>query len=123
MDGCAVEHHAHKVGLGETGYTVFTVGSRIQGVSNYLQGCGAGNSIVWVRGVGILGVNGKEGRGETNGVPTPDHGEAIEAIRRQYMGDAGGGRCTRGSMNPVGEDLYRETVGNCGAVVGATYLI
>ena len=39
------------------------------------------------------------------------------------MGDAGGGRHTRGSGKPVGEDLQRETSGNCGAVGGTMSLI
>ena len=39
------------------------------------------------------------------------------------MGDAVVGRRTRGIGNPVGEDLHRETVGNRGAVGGATSLI
>ena len=39
------------------------------------------------------------------------------------MGDAGGGRRTRGSGNEVGEDLYRETAGKYGSVGGATSII
>ena len=100
-----------------------TGGSRTQGVRNFLNGGGAGNYIVWVGDVGHLGVNGEEGRGGTHGVPATDNGEASEAIRRRYMGDAGGGRRTRGSGNPVGKDLHKRTAGNRGAVGGATFLI
>ena len=100
-----------------------TVGGRTQGVGNFLQGGGTGDSIVWVRDVGPFGVNGEEGRGDTHGVPATDYGEAIKAITRQEMGDAGDGRRTRGSRNTVGKDLHRETAGNRGAVGVATYLI
>ena len=80
-------------------------------------------SIVWVIDVGTFVVNGKDGRRDTHRVPVTDHGKASEAIRRRDMGDAGGGWRTRGSRNPVGKDLHRETEGNRGAVGGATSLI
>ena len=73
--------------------------------------------------MGPLGVNGEEGRGNTHLVPATDHRGAIEAIRRREMGDAGGGRRTRGSGNSVVEDLRREKPDNRGAVGGATSLI
>ena len=73
--------------------------------------------------MGHFGVNGKEGIGDTHGVPATDHGEASKAIRRREMGDAGAARRTRCSSNPVGDDLHRETSGNCGSVGGDTYLI
>ena len=72
---------------------------------------------------GSFRINFKDGRGDTYGVPATDHGEASEAIRRQEMGDSGGGRSTRGSGNPVVKDLHIETEGNRGAVSGATSLI
>ena len=56
---CAAEHHARKVGLGGTGDTASTGGVITQGVNKLLQGCGAGNYIVWVRDVGPFGVNEK----------------------------------------------------------------
>ena len=117
------EHNAHKVNLGETGDTALAGGGRTQGVGNFLQGGGAGDSIVWVGDVSTFGVNGKEGRGDTHRVPTTDHGEAIEAIMRRDMGDAGDGKRTRGSGNTVGEDLHRETAGNRGALGVTTYHI
>ena len=73
--------------------------------------------------MGHFGVNGKEGRGDTHGVPATDHGEASKAIRRREMGDARATRRTRGSSNPVGKDLHRETAGNCGSVGDAKYFI
>ena len=73
--------------------------------------------------MGPFGVNGEEGRGETHGVPANDHGEESEAIRRRYLGDAGGGRRTRVRGNPVREDLHRATTGKRGTVGGATSLI
>ena len=39
------------------------------------------------------------------------------------MGDAGGGRRTRGSGDVANEDIHREAAGNRGAVVGAMSLI
>ena len=95
---------------------------RTQSVGNFLQGGVTGNSIVWVRDVGPFVVNNKEVREGTHGVPATDHGEASEASRRQDMGDAGGRRRTRGIRDLVGEDPHRETVGNRGAVSGATSL-
>ena len=94
-----------------------------QGVGNFLLGGGAGNFIVWVGDAGTFGFNGKEVRGDTHGVPATDHREANKAIRRQEMGDAGGARRKRGRGNPVGEDLHRDTTGNCGSVGGANSLI
>ena len=73
--------------------------------------------------MGPFGINGKEGRGDTHGVPENDNREESRAIRRLDMGDAVGESCARGSGNPVGEDLHRETSGNIGAVGGATSLI
>ena len=64
-----------KVGLGEARDTTLTGGVRSQGVDKFLQGGGAGNSIVWVVNVGRFGINGKEDRGEAHGVPANDHGE------------------------------------------------
>ena len=78
---------------------------------------------VWVGDVGPLGVNVEEGRGDTHRVPVSDHGEAGEVIRGQDMGDAEGGSHTRGSGNPVGDNLHRETKFNSGVVGGATSLI
>ena len=65
LASCAAEHHVNKVGMGDTGDTASTGGGITQGVSNFLQGGGVYNSIVWVRDVGPFGVNGKEGRGYT----------------------------------------------------------
>ena len=45
--------------MGGTGETDLTVGGRIQGIGNFLQGGGAGNSIVWVGEAGPFDVNGK----------------------------------------------------------------
>ena len=58
MAGCAAEHHARKVGLGETGDTALTGKGRTQGVGNFLQVNGAGNSNVCVVDVGTFGGNG-----------------------------------------------------------------
>ena len=89
----------------------------------FIQGRGAGNYIVWVGDVGPFGVNVEEGRGETHRVPATDHREESKAITRRDMGDVGDGRRTRGSGNPVDEDLHRATAVNRGAVGGATSLI
>ena len=123
MYGYAAEHHAHKVGLGETGDTALTGGGITQGVGKFLQGGGAGDSIIWVRDVGLFGVNGEDGRGDTHRVPATDHGEDSEDIRSRNMGDAGGGSRKRVGGNLVDEDLHIATVGNHGAVGGDTSLI
>ena len=62
--------------------TNLTGGVRSQGVGKFLQGGGAGNSILWVRNVGPFSVNGKEDIGDAHGVPENDHGEESKAIRR-----------------------------------------
>ena len=120
MAGCAAKNHARKVGLGETRDTIFTEGGISQGIGKFLQGGGAGDYIVWVRDVGPFGVNGEEGRSDTHGVPSTSHRETSEVVKRQGMGDVGGGRRMGGSGNAVGKDLYRETAGNCGSVGGVT---
>ena len=73
-----------------------------QGVGKFLQGGGAGDSIVCVGNVVPFGVNGKEDRGDAHGVPENDHGEESEEIIRWEMRDAGRRRHTRGSGKPVG---------------------
>ena len=109
--------------MGETGDTALKRENTTQGFGNFLQGGGAGNSIVWVGDVGPFGVNGEEGRSDTHGVPSTSHREASEVVKRQGMGDVGGGRRMGGSGNAVGKDLYRETAGNRGSVGGATSII
>ena len=74
MAGCASKNHARKVGLGEARDTTSMGGGRFQGVRNFLQGGGAGNSILWVGKVGPFGVNGKEDRGDAHRVPVNDYG-------------------------------------------------
>ena len=102
MAGCAAKYHARKVGLGEDRGATLTGGGISQGVGKFIQGSGAGDSIVWVVNVGPLGVNSKEDRGNTHKVTENYNGEESEAIRRWDMVDAGGGRRTRVSGNPVG---------------------
>ena len=97
-----MKHHAHKVGLGEARDTTLTGGGISQGIGKFLQGSGAGDSILWVINVVPLGFNGKEDRGDTHRVPANDHGEESAAIRIYDVGDAGGGKRTRSSGNPVG---------------------
>ena len=53
--------------------TTLTGGGIYQGFSKFLQGGGAGNSIVWVGNVGPFSVNVNEYRGDTHGVPANDH--------------------------------------------------
>ena len=76
--------------MGEARDTNSTGGGRSQGVGKFLQGSGAGGSIVWVVNVGPFGVNGKEDSGNAHGVPANNHGEESGSIRRWDMGDAGG---------------------------------
>ena len=71
-------------------YSTATGGGRSEGVSKFLQGSGAGDSIVWVRNVRPFGVNEKEDRGDTHIVPANDHRKKNEEIRRWEMGDSGG---------------------------------
>ena len=123
MDGFAVKHHARKVGLGEARDTTSTGGDRYRGVGKFLQGGGAGDSIIWAGNVGPFDVNGKEDRGNTHRVPANDHEEESKVFERWDMRDAGVRRHTRGNRNPAGKDLNRETAGNCVAVGGATSLI
>ena len=52
--------------------------------------------------MGPFSVNSKEGIGDTHGVPATNRREDSKAIMRWDMGDAGGGRRTRGSGNSVG---------------------
>ena len=101
MNISAAKHHARKVSLGEARGAPSKVGGRSQGVGKFPQGGGAGDYIVWVRNVGPFGVNGKEDRGDTYGVPANDHREESKEIRRWDMGDSGGGRHKRGRGDPV----------------------
>ena len=82
MAGCAAKHHAHKVGLGGARDNNSTGGGRYQGVGEFLQGGGAGDSIVWIINVGTFSVNGKEDRGNAHGVTANDHGKESKTISR-----------------------------------------
>ena len=104
MAVCTSKHHVRKVGLGEARDTTLMVGGRSQGVGKFLQGGGAGDSIVWFRNMGRFGVNSKNDKGESHGVPENDHRKESKAIRRWDMGDSGGRRRTRISGNPVISD-------------------
>ena len=77
MADCAEEHHARKVGLGETGDTALTGKGRPHGGNNFLQGGGSRNPTVWVIDVGPFGVNGEKVRGDTHGFPATDHGTHV----------------------------------------------
>ena len=57
--GCSEEHHACKVGLGETGDTAPTGRGRPQGGGNVLQGGGSSDTPVWVGDVGPFCSNGE----------------------------------------------------------------
>ena len=59
LTSLAEKHNVRKVGLGKPREATLAGGGRSQGVGKFLQGVGAGDSIVWVRDVGPLGVNGK----------------------------------------------------------------
>ena len=72
-----VEYNAHKIGLGETEDTALTRGDRTQGIGNFLQGRGAGDSTVWVGYVGTFGNNREECGRYTHWVHLSDQGEAI----------------------------------------------
>ena len=65
MAVCAAEHHARKVGLGETRDTALAGRGRSQCGRNVLQGGGSSNSTIWFRDVGPLGSHGEEGRRDT----------------------------------------------------------
>ena len=58
-----------------------TRGDKTQGIVNFLQGGGAGNSTVWVGYVGPFGDNGAECGRYTHWVPLSDHGELSEAAK------------------------------------------
>ena len=118
MAGCVAEHHASKVGLGETGDTAPTGSGITQGVCNALLGGSAGNPTVWVGDVGHFVGNGEGGGRDAHWVPLKYHGEAITEVRRKDTGDARGGRSAIVSGNAVDDDLHRETVENCGTVGG-----
>ena len=101
MNSCEATHYARKVGLGEARDTTSIGERRYQVVGKFLQVSGSENHIVWVGNVGPLGANGKDYREDTHIVPANYHRLACEAIRRSDMGDAGGGKRTRGIGNPV----------------------
>ena len=79
----------------ETGDTASMGGGRTQGVGNFLQDSGAGNSTVWIGYVVPFGGNGEEVRRDTHRVTATDHREAIDTVKRQDMGDSGGAEGVR----------------------------
>ena len=68
--------------------TALIRGNRTQGIDNFLQGGGAGNSTVCVVDVGPFGNNGEECGRYTHWVPLSDHGEASEATKIRDIRDA-----------------------------------
>ena len=66
MAVCAETHHASNFGLGEARDTTLMGEGISQGVGEFLQGVGTGNSIVWVGNVGPFSVNGKEDIGDAH---------------------------------------------------------
>ena len=101
MASCAEKYHVRKVALGEARDNTLTVGGRSQGVVKFLQGGGAGDSIVCFRNVVPFGVNVKEDRGDSHGGYENDHKKESKAIRRWDMVNSGVRRHTRSSGNPV----------------------
>ena len=120
MAGCAAEHNTRKVGLGETGNTALTGRGRSQDCDNCLQGSSPINTTVCFGDVGPFGRNVEEVRRFTYRAPQTDHGEAIATYNRQDVGDAWGRISAESGRNAVGNDLYRETAGNCGTMGGVT---
>ena len=72
------------------------------------------------RDVGPFGGNVEESRRVTHRLTQTDHGEASTADRRRDIRDARGGISAGSGGNTVGDDLYRETVGNRGSFGGVT---
>ena len=62
----AAEHHARKVGLGETEDIALTGRGITQGVGSFLQGSSAGYFTIWVGYVGPFGGNLHEGGRDTH---------------------------------------------------------
>ena len=123
MAVCAAEHHARKVGLGETGDTDLTVRGIPQGDGNFLQGSGPSDTNVWFGDVSTFGINVYEGRSNTHRVTQTDHGEASAVVSRRDMGYDRGRSIVGGGGNSAGNDLYREKSGNRATVGGVTITI
>ena len=64
--------------------------------------------------------NVEEVRRGTHRLPQTDHREESAGDRRRDVGDAQGGSSAGSGGNSVGDDLYMETAGNRGKVVGVT---
>ena len=112
------KRHVGKVSLGKDGDTANTRRGGPQGVGNVLQGGGTSDITVWLGYLGPFGGNSEEGIRSTHGFSQIDHGEAILADSRRYMGDIRGGIGAGSGGNTVVNDLYRETKGNRGTVGG-----
>ena len=120
MAGCAAEHHARKVGLGDSRDTALTGRGIPQGGSNVLQGGGPGNTDVWFRDVGTFGGNGEESRRAAHRFTHTYHREVSAEDRRRYVGEAQDPSSAGRGRNSVNNDLYKETSGNHGTVGGVT---
>ena len=110
------KYHEHKVGLGEAGDTAMEIRGRPQDVRNFLQGGGKRNITVWFGDLGPFGGNEEEGRRIIHGFSQTDHRESSIVNSRRDMGDAQGRSSAGSGVKAVGNDLYRETTRNCGAV-------
>ena len=67
-----------------------------------------------------FGGNREEVTRYTHGITQTDNGEAITADSRRGVGDARVRSSAGSGGNEVGDDIYMETVGNCGTVGGGT---
>ena len=87
-----------------------------QSVGNALQGGGTIHTNFWFGDLGNFGRNGEEGKGRSHRFSYTDHREASVTDIRREMGDYHKGINTGSGGSAVGEDLHRETTGNCGTV-------
>ena len=106
--------------MGYTGETDIMVRGRPQGGGSVLYVSGPSDTTVCFGDVGPFGRNVEEVRRFTHKAPQTDHEEERATYNRQDVGDAWGGISAESGRNAVGNDLYRETAGNCGTMGGVT---
>ena len=108
-----MKHNAHEDGLWEVVETITIGRGGHQAVGNVIQGSGTSGTTFLIEDLRTFGGNGECSIGHTHGGFETDHMESSATDSRQDMVDAQGRSSVGRGRNTVGDDLHRDTIGNC----------
>ena len=115
-----MKHQEGAIGLEKVKENTVTGGGGQPGISPVIQGSDTGSPNVQVGVMDDVRRDYKGGGGHPCGVPSSDHGEAVEAADRHRMGDTVSGGSNTGGGDEFGVQVHRMLAGNSGAVGSPT---